>query len=52
MNSRKMPHALGRALIEVPGYKFSAFVTTLDLPPAEIWRLTTADAIRKTELPS
>ncbi len=36
---RRMPHALGRELIEVPGYKFSAFVTTLDLPPAEIWRL-------------
>jgi hypothetical protein len=36
---KQMPHALGRALIEVPGYKFSAFVTTLDLPPAEVWRL-------------
>lgn len=36
---KQMPHALGRILIEVPGYKFSAFVTTLDLPPAEIWRL-------------
>lgn len=36
---KQMPHALGRELIEVPGYKFSAFVTTLDLPPAEIWRL-------------
>lgn len=36
---KRRPHALGKELIEVPGYKFSAFVTTLDLPPAEIWRL-------------
>jgi hypothetical protein len=36
---KRMPDALGRQLLEVPGYVFSAFVTTLDLPPAEIWRL-------------
>lgn len=36
---RLRPQALGKNLIEVPGYKFSAFVTTLDLPPAEICRL-------------
>lgn len=36
---KRRPQALGRNLIEVPGYKFSAFVTTLDLPPAEIYRL-------------
>lgn len=36
---KRRPHALGRELLEVPGYKFSAFVTTLDLAPAELWRL-------------
>lgn len=36
---KKRPAALGKELIEVPGYKCSAFVTTLELPPAEIWRL-------------
>lgn len=35
----RRPQALGKELIEVPGYKFSAFVTTLDLSPAEVWRL-------------
>jgi hypothetical protein len=35
----RRPEAQGRELIEVPGYKFSAFVTTLGLPPAEIWRV-------------
>lgn len=36
---RRRPNALGKELIEVPGYKFSAFVTTVTLPPAEVWRL-------------
>jgi hypothetical protein len=36
---KQRPQALGKELIEVPGYKFSAFVTTLDLPPTEVWRL-------------
>mgnify|MGYP001563073514 CR=1 FL=1 len=36
---QRKPNALGKELIEVPGYKFSAFVTTLNLPPAEVWRL-------------
>jgi hypothetical protein len=36
---KRRPQALGKNLIEVPGYKFSAFVTTLELPPADIWRL-------------
>ncbi|MFA5138367.1 MAG: IS1380 family transposase [Elusimicrobiota bacterium] len=36
---KQRPNALGKLLLEVPGYKFSAFVTTLDLPPAEVWRL-------------
>lgn len=36
---KRRPQALGCELIEVPGYKFSAFVTSLNLPPVEIWRL-------------
>lgn len=36
---KRRPEALGKELFEVPGCKFSAFVTTLDLPPAEVWRL-------------
>lgn len=36
---KRKPDALGRELINIPGYRFSAFVTTLDLAPAEIWRL-------------
>lgn len=35
----RKPEALGRELIEVPGYKFSCFITTLKLAPVEIWRL-------------
>ncbi len=35
----RKPEALGRELIEVPGYKFSCFITTLKLSPVEIWRL-------------
>ena len=30
--------ARGRQLIEVPGYTFHAVVTTLDLPPVDLWR--------------
>ena len=33
------PKALGKPLVEVPGYLFHAFVTTLTLPPAEVWRI-------------
>jgi hypothetical protein len=36
---RRRPQSLGKELIEVPGYKFSAFVTTLELAPADVWRL-------------
>ena len=36
---RRRPQSLGKELIEVPGYKFTAFVTSLELPPAEVWRL-------------
>ena len=35
----RKPNAYGRELIEVPGYKFACFITTLNLAPAEIWRL-------------
>lgn len=35
----RKPEALGRELIEVPGYKFSCFITTLKLAPVEVWRL-------------
>lgn len=33
------PNALGKELIALPGYKFHAFVTTLKLAPAEVWRI-------------
>jgi len=36
---KSRPEAHGRELLEIPGYKFAAFVTTLDLAPAEIWRV-------------
>ena len=36
---RSRPEALGKVLIDVPGYLFQAHVTTLSLAPAEIWRL-------------
>ena len=36
---KRRPDAHGRELINLPGYKFAAFVTTLDLAPAEIWRV-------------
>ena len=36
---KRRPEAQGRELINIPGYKFAAFVTTLNLAPAEIWRL-------------
>lgn len=35
----RKPEALGRVMIEVPGYKFSCFITTLKLAPVEVWRL-------------
>jgi hypothetical protein len=35
----RKPKAFGRLLIEIPGYKFSCFITTLTLAPVEIWRL-------------
>lgn len=31
--------ALGKELFNLPGYKYQAYVTTLELPPAEVWRL-------------
>lgn len=35
----RKPGAFGRELIEVPGYKFSCFITTLTLAPVDVWRL-------------
>lgn len=35
--SRK--HAMGKLLIECPGYRYQAYVTDLALPPVEVWRL-------------
>jgi hypothetical protein len=35
--SRK--HAMGKLLIECPGYRYQAYVTNMDLPPVEVWRL-------------
>lgn len=32
------PAARGRTLLQVPGYRFHAVVTTLTLPPEEVWR--------------
>lgn len=32
------PEAGGKQLLEVPGYKFQALVTTLSTPPLEVWR--------------
>jgi hypothetical protein len=34
---RERPEARGRQLLEVPGYTFHTLVTTLALPPAEVW---------------
>jgi len=32
-------HAMGKLLIECPGYRYQAYVTNLDLPPVEVWRM-------------
>lgn len=37
--TERRPKALGKLLIDVPGYTFQALVTTLDLPVEEVWRL-------------
>ena len=38
------PEARGRMLIDVPGYKFRAIVTTLDHAPVDVWRFYNARA--------
>lgn len=38
----RRPNALGKPLLDVPGYLFHAFVTTLRLAPAEVWRIYNA----------
>lgn len=35
----RRPKAFGRELFNLPGYKYQAYVTTLELAPAEVWRL-------------
>jgi hypothetical protein len=35
----RRPKALGKELFNLPGYKYQAYVTTLGLAPAEVWRL-------------
>ncbi len=35
---RESRASVGRKLIDVPGYTFRIFVTSLDEPPEEIWR--------------
>jgi hypothetical protein len=36
---KRRPDAMGKPLLEVPGHLFQAYVTSLRLPPAEVWRL-------------
>lgn len=35
----RYPNALGKELFDMPGYRYQAYVTSLDLAPAEVWRL-------------
>lgn len=35
----RRPNAFGRELFSLPGYKYQAYVTTLELAAAEVWRL-------------
>lgn len=35
----RRPKAFGRELFNLPGYKYQAYVTTLELAPAEVYRL-------------
>lgn len=35
---QERPDARGRRLIDVPGYTFHTLVTSLELPPADLWR--------------
>ena len=38
-NVKERPEAKGKWLLEIPGYRYQAYVTDLDLAPAEVWRL-------------
>ena len=38
-DERERPDAKGRLLLQVPGYRYQAYVTDLGLAPVEIWRL-------------
>lgn len=35
----KRPDAMGKVLLEVPGFRYQAYVTNMDLAPVEVWRL-------------
>jgi hypothetical protein len=44
------PEARGRRLFEVPGYTFHAVVTTLPLPPEDVWRFYNSRADSENRL--
>jgi len=36
---KRRPKAMGHELFNLPGYRYQAYATTLELPAAEVWRL-------------
>ncbi|MFI5342317.1 MAG: IS1380 family transposase [Candidatus Methylomirabilales bacterium] len=44
------PEARGRRLFEIPGYTFHAVVTTLPLPPEDVWRFYNSRADSENRL--
>lgn len=38
-NVKERAEAKGKWLLEVPGYRYQSYVTDLELPPVEVWRL-------------
>ena len=47
---QERPEARGRWLFEVPGYTFHAVVTTLPLPPEDVWRFYNSRAESENRL--
>lgn len=47
---QERPEARGRRLFEVPGYTFHAVVTTLPLPPEDVWRFYNSRADSENRL--
>ncbi len=47
---QERPEARGRRLFEVPGYTFHAVVTTLPLPPEDVWRFYNSHADSENRL--